>query len=165
MFVRMTKLRPSTESRIESHCSGGLGELRRYAAVHRAHHARAPRTMQKLIRECDGKKLMAKFLPRGMATGKAASVKTLADLDTLPTAEPWLLTSKLVVKPDQCARRARAPGPRASHAAGCLVGPRDPAAFRRAPSARPLINHHPPPLTRARSGAQADQAPRQERPR
>jgi len=61
--------------------------------------------MQKAIREHDGKKLMAKFLPPGMFAGQAAQVKSLEDLETLPEKEPWLLTSKLVVKPDQLIKR------------------------------------------------------------
>lgn len=65
--------------------------------------------MQKAIRECNGKKLMSKFLRDEAGAPlyhcQAAQVKSLADLETLPSSEPWLLTSKLVVKPDQLIKR------------------------------------------------------------
>jgi len=67
--------------------------------------------MQKPIREYDGKKLMARHLPPGMFAGFAAQVKSLDQLDALPLTEPWLLTSKLVVKPDMCAGCPRRPRP------------------------------------------------------
>lgn len=65
--------------------------------------------MQKAIRECNGKKLMSKFLKDEAGAPlyhcQAAQVKSLADLETLPSTEPWLLTAKLVVKPDQLIKR------------------------------------------------------------
>lgn len=65
--------------------------------------------MQKAIREYNGKKLMSKHMlgPDGVPLFpcQAAQVKTLADLDMLPSQEPWLLSSKLVVKPDQLIKR------------------------------------------------------------
>jgi len=62
--------------------------------------------MQKAIREYDGKQLMARHLPDGMGTSLlAAQVKSLDALDTLPAHEPWLLSHKLVVKPDMLIKR------------------------------------------------------------
>jgi len=65
--------------------------------------------MQKAIREYNGKKLMSKFLKdeagQPLFHCQAAQVKSLADLETLPSTEPWLLTAKLVVKPDQLIKR------------------------------------------------------------
>lgn len=61
--------------------------------------------MQKPIREYDGKKLMSKLLPEGFFAGLAAQVKSLDDLSGLAEKEPWLLTHKLVVKPDQLIKR------------------------------------------------------------
>ncbi len=57
------------------------------------------------IREYDGKKLMAQILDRfapkpvGMR-GDFALVTPETDLDRLPETEPWLSTTRLVVKPD-----------------------------------------------------------------
>lgn len=57
------------------------------------------------IREYDGKKLMAQILDRfapkpvGMSANYAL-VMPETDLDRLPETEPWLSTTKLVVKPD-----------------------------------------------------------------
>mmetsp|Transcript_30290 Transcript_30290/g.70695 ORF Transcript_30290/g.70695 Transcript_30290/m.70695 type:complete len:1129 (-) Transcript_30290:374-3760(-) len=65
--------------------------------------------MQKAIRECHGKKLMGKYMKDEHGVPlfhcQAAHVKSLVDLETLPLTEPWLLTSKLVVKPDQLIKR------------------------------------------------------------
>lgn len=65
--------------------------------------------MQKAIRECNGKRLMSKYM-RDEAGAQlyhcqAAQIKSLDDLDALPAQEPWLLSSKLVVKPDQLIKR------------------------------------------------------------
>jgi ATP citrate (pro-S)-lyase len=65
--------------------------------------------MQKAIRECTGKQLLSKYLKDEaglpLYVCQAALVKSLADLETLPATEPWLLTAKLVVKPDQLIKR------------------------------------------------------------
>jgi len=66
--------------------------------------------MQKAIRECNGKRLLSQYLRDEEGAPlyhcQAALVTSLADLDTLPSKEPWLLTTpKLVVKPDQLIKR------------------------------------------------------------
>lgn len=61
---------------------------------------------KKAIREYDAKRMMSKGLPevsggRFTYDARLALVAPETDLEALAKAEPWLLTEKLVVKPDQ----------------------------------------------------------------
>lgn len=64
----------------------------------------------KAVRECHGKKLIARHV-KEVSNGKhvieerSVLVTPETDLDTLPNDEPWLLTTPLVVKPDQLIKR------------------------------------------------------------
>ncbi|MCE1246837.1 MAG: ATPase [Firmicutes bacterium] len=65
---------------------------------------------QKAIREFDGKSLLAKLLPeysggRFHLEGRFVTVTPDTDMDALPSQHPWLLTEKLVAKPDQLIKR------------------------------------------------------------
>lgn len=61
----------------------------------------------KAIREAKGKQLLAKYLSSVIAPVKACTYSTEQETswDALVTANPWLLTDKLVVKPDQLIKR------------------------------------------------------------
>ena len=64
----------------------------------------------KAVREYHGKKLLAKFIEE-VSKGeiciekRAALITSETDLDSLKENEPWLIDSKLVVKPDQLIKR------------------------------------------------------------
>lgn len=63
----------------------------------------------KAVREYHGKRLLAKQIGALSADytleSRSALVTPTTDLDGLPTTEPWLLTTPLVVKPDQLIKR------------------------------------------------------------
>ena len=61
----------------------------------------------KAIREAKGKQLLSKYLSSVISPIKVASYSTepATSWDALVTANPWLLTYKLVVKPDQLIKR------------------------------------------------------------
>jgi ATP-citrate lyase beta-subunit len=60
---------------------------------------------QRGIREYDGKRMLAKYLPEYLSVfsykGHLVLVGPDTDLDTLPAENPWLKNERLVVKPDQ----------------------------------------------------------------
>ncbi len=60
---------------------------------------------QRGIREYDAKRLLARYLPEYLHDfsykGDLALVGPETDLEELATANPWLKTTRLVVKPDQ----------------------------------------------------------------
>ncbi|MFB3763951.1 MAG: ATP citrate lyase citrate-binding domain-containing protein [Methanotrichaceae archaeon] len=60
---------------------------------------------QRGIREYDGKRMLAKYLPEYLSDlsykGQLILVSPETDIDNLPADNPWLKTEKLVVKPDQ----------------------------------------------------------------
>lgn len=60
---------------------------------------------QRGIREYDAKRMLAKYLPDYLKDfsyrGEIALVSPETDLDSLAAENPWLITKKLVVKPDQ----------------------------------------------------------------
>lgn len=60
---------------------------------------------QRGIREYDGKRMLAKYLPEYLNDfsykGNLVLVSPDTDLDNLPAENPWLKTERLVVKPDQ----------------------------------------------------------------
>eukprot|EP00126_Sphaerothecum_destruens_P003323 Sdes_comp17007_c0_seq1m6212 len=63
----------------------------------------------KAIREADGKSICAKYLAGGQSSHvadiRAVSIHSETNLCTLPQQYPWLLTQRLVVKPDQLIKR------------------------------------------------------------
>lgn len=61
----------------------------------------------KAIREASGKGLINRLLPDGTAAANCrfASVDEHTKMSQLTTDHPWLLTEKLVVKPDQLIKR------------------------------------------------------------
>ena len=61
----------------------------------------------KAIREAKGKQLLSKYLSSVIAPVKACtySIEQETSWDALASANPWLLTEKLVVKPDQLIKR------------------------------------------------------------
>ncbi len=61
----------------------------------------------KAIREAKGKQLLSKYLSSVIAPIKVATYSTEAatSWDALVAANPWMLTNKLVVKPDQLIKR------------------------------------------------------------
>ena len=60
---------------------------------------------QRGIREYDAKRLLARILPEYLKDfsyrGEMALVEPETDLEELEAREPWMKTSRLVVKPDQ----------------------------------------------------------------
>ncbi|MDD5502681.1 MAG: ATP citrate lyase citrate-binding domain-containing protein, partial [Candidatus Thermoplasmatota archaeon] len=65
---------------------------------------------QKAIRECDGKKMLARLIPeysqgKVKMADKYAQVKPETDMAKLAAENPWLSTTKLVAKPDQLMKR------------------------------------------------------------
>lgn len=60
---------------------------------------------QRGIREYDGKRMLARYLPEYLSDfsykGNLVLVSPDTDLDNLPAENPWLKTERLVVKPDQ----------------------------------------------------------------
>ena len=60
---------------------------------------------QRGIREYDGKRMLAKYLPEYLSDfsykGQLILVSPETDIDNLPADNPWLKTERLVVKPDQ----------------------------------------------------------------
>ena len=64
----------------------------------------------KAVREYHGKKLIARQVAEAsngkhIVDGRSVLVTPTTDLEDLPTSEPWLLTTPLVVKPDQLIKR------------------------------------------------------------
>lgn len=59
----------------------------------------------KAIREAKGKQLLSKYLSSSIAPIQSATFTTGTSWETLVNANPWLLTHKLVVKPDQLIKR------------------------------------------------------------
>ena len=63
----------------------------------------------KAIREYHGKRLLARHIsalsPSHAIESRSALVTGSTDIDALPTDEPWLLSTALVVKPDQLIKR------------------------------------------------------------
>ena len=63
----------------------------------------------KAVREYHGKRLLARHIstlsPSHAIESRSAFVSGATDIDALPTDEPWLLTTALVVKPDQLIKR------------------------------------------------------------
>eukprot|EP01062_Namystynia_karyoxenos_P033561 TRINITY_DN246_c0_g1_i2.p1 TRINITY_DN246_c0_g1~~TRINITY_DN246_c0_g1_i2.p1 ORF type:complete len:1122 (+),score=463.49 TRINITY_DN246_c0_g1_i2:103-3366(+) len=61
----------------------------------------------KAVREYDGKRLLSEWLSTRGAGWQARQVliTPTTDLDSLPAAHPWLLSSRLVAKPDQLIKR------------------------------------------------------------
>lgn len=59
----------------------------------------------KAIREAKGKQLLAKYLSSIIAPVQLAAYNASVSWDNLISANPWLLTQKLVVKPDQLIKR------------------------------------------------------------
>jgi len=59
----------------------------------------------KAIREVKGKQLLSKYLSSIIAPVQACTYNGLKDWDQLVKENPWLLTQKLVVKPDQLIKR------------------------------------------------------------
>jgi succinyl-CoA synthetase beta subunit len=60
---------------------------------------------RRAIREYDAKRLLARYLPDYLPgfsyPGKIVLVEADTDWDRLATEHPWLLTDRLVAKPDQ----------------------------------------------------------------
>lgn len=59
----------------------------------------------KAIREAKGKQLLGKYLSSVIAPVQLASYYASVSWDNLVSTNPWLLTQKLVVKPDQLIKR------------------------------------------------------------
>ncbi len=59
----------------------------------------------KAIREAKGKQLLSKYLPSVVSPIQMATYNSSTQWDTLVNSNPWLLTQKLVVKPDQLIKR------------------------------------------------------------
>ena len=59
----------------------------------------------KAIREVKGKQLLSKYLSTIIAPVLACTYNGTKDWDLLVRENPWLLTQKLVVKPDQMIKR------------------------------------------------------------
>ena len=59
----------------------------------------------KAIREAKGKLMLGKYLSAVVVPVQLASYNASVSWDSLVAANPWLLTQKLVVKPDQLIKR------------------------------------------------------------
>jgi ATP citrate (pro-S)-lyase len=59
----------------------------------------------KAIREARGKQLLYKYLSNVIAPVQTATFTLGSNWDALSAQHPWLLTQKLVVKPDQLIKR------------------------------------------------------------
>ena len=59
----------------------------------------------KAIREAKGKQLLSKYLSSIIAPAQSCTYNGSKDWDQLVKENPWLLTQKLVVKPDQLIKR------------------------------------------------------------
>ena len=59
----------------------------------------------KAIREAKGKQLLSKYLPLSIAPSPSVLYTASSSWETIVSANPWLLTQKLVVKPDQLIKR------------------------------------------------------------